>query len=73
MVIPDDNRGENKDYTEKTYCVYYRLEGYVLVDAYNKEDAEERFHELGYEELAENIENIEVEAIQSDSPEGADD
>ena len=47
MVIPDDNRGENKDYTEKTYCVYYRLEGYVLVDAYDKEDAEERFHELG--------------------------
>lgn len=66
MVVPDDNRTENKDYTEHTYRVYYKLEGYVLVDAYDKEDAEERFNELGYEELAENIEYVQVEAVISD-------
>lgn len=73
MVTPDDNRTENKDYTEKSYRVYYRLEGYVIVDAYDKEDAEERFNELGYEELAENVEYVEVEAVQSDNPEATDD
>jgi len=48
---------------EKTYRVDFTLTGYVEIEAYNKEDARERFAAMSVGELMDDVGNKEIEDV----------
>ena len=48
---------------EKTYRVDFTLTGYVEIEAYNEEDAKERFAEMSVGELLDDVDNREIEDV----------
>lgn len=48
---------------EKNYRVDFTLTGYVEIEAYNEDDARERFAEMSVEELLDDVDNREIEDV----------
>ena len=54
---------------EKTYRVDFTLTGYVEIEAYNEEDARERFAEMSAGELLDDVDNREIEDVSCEEGE----
>lgn len=54
---------------EKTYRVDFTLTGYVEIEAYNEEDAKERFAEMSVGELLDDVDNREIEDVSCEEGE----
>ena len=48
---------------EKTYRVDFTLTGYVEIEAYNEDDAKERFAEMSVGELLDDVDNREIDDV----------
>ena len=48
---------------ENTYRVDFTMTGYVEIEAYNEEDAKERFAEMSVEELWDAVDDKEIEDV----------
>lgn len=48
---------------EKTYRVDFTMTGYVEIEAYNEEDAKERFAEMSVGELLDAVDDKEIDDV----------